>query len=67
MSDGCVREWCRKFKEGRTDIHDEGGQGRKCEATEEIVEKVNQVVRERRRFTISELSVEFSEISRSVL
>ena len=67
MSDGCVREWCRKFKEGRTDIHDEGGQGRKSVATEEIVEKVNQVVRERRRFTISELSVEFPEISRSVL
>ena len=28
MSDGSVREWCRKFKEGRTDVHDEGGHGR---------------------------------------
>jgi hypothetical protein len=27
MSDGCVREWCRKFRDGRTDVHDEGGQG----------------------------------------
>ena len=27
MSDGSVREWCRKFKEGRIDVHDEGGQG----------------------------------------
>jgi len=27
MSDNCVREWCRKFRDGRTDVHDEGGQG----------------------------------------
>ena len=24
MSDGSVREWCRKFKEGWTDVHDGG-------------------------------------------
>jgi hypothetical protein len=28
MSDSCVREWCRKFRDGRTDVNDEGGQGR---------------------------------------
>jgi len=28
MSDGSVREWCRKFKEGQTDFHDEGGHRR---------------------------------------
>jgi transposase len=27
MSDSCVREWCRKFRDGRTDVHDKGGQG----------------------------------------
>ena len=27
MSDSCMREWCRKFRDGRTDVHDEGGQG----------------------------------------
>ena len=27
MSDSCVRELCRKFRDGRTDLHDEGGQG----------------------------------------
>ena len=32
MGDGCVREWCRKFRDGRTDVHDEGGQGRQCTA-----------------------------------
>ena len=33
MSDGSVREWCSKFKEGRTNIHDEGGHGCKSVAT----------------------------------
>jgi transposase len=67
MSDGSVREWCRKFKEGRTDVHDEGGHGRKSVATVGLVERVDQVVRGKRRFTISELSEEFPEISRSAL
>jgi hypothetical protein len=26
MSDSCVREWCRKFRDGRTDVLDVGGQ-----------------------------------------
>lgn len=67
MSDGSVREWCRKFKEGRTDVHDEGGQGRKSVATVGLVERVDQAVRCKRRFTISELSDEFPDISRSAL
>ena len=69
MSDGSVREWCRKFKEGRTDVHDEDGHGRKSVATVGLVERVDvdQVVRGKRRFTISELSEEFPEISRSAL
>ena len=67
MSDGSVREWCRKFKEGRTDVHDEGGHGRKSVATVGLVERVDQVVRGKRKFTISELSEEFPEISRSAL
>lgn len=67
MSDSAVRKWCRIFQEGRTDVHDEGGQGRKSVATDDIVEQVNKVVRERRRFTISELSADFPAISRSAL
>lgn len=45
MSDGSVREWCQKFKEGRTDVHDEGGQGLKSVATVGLVEHVDQAVR----------------------
>jgi transposase len=36
MSDSCVRKWCRKFKDGRTDVHDEGGQGRHSIVTDEL-------------------------------
>lgn len=67
MSEGCVREWCRKFRDGRTDVHGEGGQGRPSVVTDDLVERVDKVVRERRRFTISELSCEFPQISRTVL
>src|SRR5215510_9084285 len=59
MSDNCVRKWCRKFRDGRTDVHDEGGQGRHSIVTDELVQKVDQCVRGKRRFTISELSEEF--------
>ncbi|GBL94311.1 hypothetical protein AVEN_16827-1 [Araneus ventricosus] len=40
MSDGVVREWCRKFKGGRTDVHDEERQGCKYVATEHLVQRV---------------------------
>lgn len=67
MSEGVVREWCRNFKDGRTDVHDEGGQGRKSVVTDNLVQRVDKVVRENRRFTISVLSRKFPEISRSSL
>lgn len=67
MSDSAVRKWCRKFTEGRTDVHDEGGQGRKSVASASLVDRVDQVVRDKRRFTITELSTEFPDISRSSL
>jgi hypothetical protein len=37
MSDSCVREWCRKFRDGSTDVHD-GGQGRYSVVTNELVQ-----------------------------
>ena len=67
MSDRCVREWCRKFRDGRTDVHDEGGQGRHSTATDELVQNVHQCVHGKRHFTISELSEEFPQTSRTTL
>jgi transposase len=40
MSDSCVREWCRKFRDGRTDVHEEGAQGRHSIVTDELIHKV---------------------------
>jgi hypothetical protein len=40
MSDSCVREWCRKFSDGCTDVHDEGGQGQHSTVVDELVQKV---------------------------
>ena len=67
MSDSCVREWCRKFKNGRTDVHDEGGQGRHSIVVDELVQKVDQCVCGIRRFTISELPEEFPQTSKTTL
>jgi transposase len=64
MSNSCVREWCRKFRDGRTDVHDEGGQEQHSTVTEELVQKVEQCLRGK-RFTISELSEEFPQTVRT--
>ena len=65
MSNSCLREWCRKFRDGHTDVHDEGGQGRHSIVTDELVQKVDQCVRGKRRFTIPELSEKFPQTSRT--
>jgi hypothetical protein len=39
MSDSCVREWCRKLEDGRTDVHEEGAQGQHLIVTDELVHK----------------------------
>jgi transposase len=57
MSDSYVRE----FRDGRYDVRDEGGQERHSIVTDELVEKVDQCLRGKRRFTISELSEEFPQ------
>jgi hypothetical protein len=40
ISDSRVREWCRKFRDGCTDVHDKGGQGQHSIVTDELVRKV---------------------------
>jgi len=51
----------KKFRSGRTDVHDEGGQERRSIATDELVQKLEQRLRGERRFTTSELSEEFPQ------
>jgi hypothetical protein len=59
MTEGTARQWCRVFKNGRTDVHDE--------ERSDLVQSADQIVCETWRFTISELSCEFPQISRTVL
>ena len=67
MSEGKVRQWCRSFKEGRSNVHDEDRSGRPSVASENLVERIDVKIRENRRFTITELSEQFPEVSRTVL
>jgi len=67
MSDGIVRKWVRMFKEGRENVHDEARSGHPSLVTHDLVRKVNERVRDDRRFTISDLSLHFPQISRTLL
>jgi transposase len=65
MSDSCVRKWFRKFRNGHTDMHDEGGHKRHSIVTDELVQNVDQCLRGKCCFTISELSEEFPQTLRT--
>jgi hypothetical protein len=38
LNDSCAREWCRKFRDVRNDVHDGGGQGRHSIVTDDLVQ-----------------------------
>ena len=67
MSDGMVRKWVRMFIKGRENVHDEVRNGRPSLVNDDLVRKVNERVRDDRRFTISDLSLHFPQISRTLL
>ena len=67
MSDGMVRKWVRMFNEGRENVHDEARSGRPSLVKDDSVRKVNERVRDERRFTVSDLSLLFPQISRTLL
>jgi transposase len=60
MSEETVRQWCRMFKVGRTNVHDEERSGRPSVVSDDLVQS------ERRRLTLSEVSCEFPQISCTV-
>ena len=66
MSDGMVRKWVRMFNEGRENVHDEARSGRSSLLNDDLVRKGNERVRDDRHFTISDLSVHFPQISRTL-
>ena len=60
MNDGMVRKWVRMFNKGRENVHDAARNGRPSLVNDDLVRKVNERVRDDRRFTISDLSLHFS-------
>jgi transposase len=67
MSDGMVSKWVRMFSGGRENVHDEARSGRPSLVNDDLMRKVNERVRDDRRFTIPDLSLLFSQISRTLL
>jgi len=67
LIDGMVRKWVRMFNEGRDNVHDETRSGRPSLVNDDLKRKVNERVRDDRRFTISDLSLHFPRISRTLL
>jgi len=67
MSDGKVRKWVRMFNEGRENVRDEARSGRPSLVNDDLVRKVNERVCDDRCFTISDLSLHFPQISRTLL
>ena len=67
LSDGMVWKCVRMFNEERENVHDEARSGRPSLMNDDLVRKVNKRVRDDRRFTISDLSLRFPQISRTLL
>ena len=67
MIDGMVRKWVRMFNEGRKNVHDEARSGRPSLVKVGLLRKVKERVRDDRRFTISDLSLHFPQISKTLL
>jgi len=66
MSDGMVRKLVRMFNEGRENVHDVARSGGPSLVNDDLVRKVNERVRDDRRLTISDLSLHFPHISRTL-
>ena len=66
ISDGMGRKWVRMFNEGRENLHDEARSGRPSLVNDDLLRKVNERVCDDRRFTISDLSLHFPQISRTL-
>jgi len=67
MIDDMVRKWLPMFNERQQNSHDEERSGRLSLVNGDLVHNVNERVRDDRRFTISDLSLHFPQISRNLL
>jgi hypothetical protein len=66
MSEETVRQWCRMFKDGRTNVRDEKRRGWPS-VVSDLFQSVDQKICERQCFKISEFLCEFSQTSCTLL
>ncbi|GFT18999.1 uncharacterized protein TNCV_3212321 [Trichonephila clavipes] len=66
MSDSAVRKWVRKFEDGRN-VHDEERSGLPFVITNNLMQAVETKIRENRRFSTMTPSLEFTDVSQSVM
>ncbi|XP_014274957.1 protein GVQW3-like [Halyomorpha halys] len=62
-----VRQWCIDFKNGRTSVPDEDRDSCPSLVIDDLEMQINDKIRENCRFTITELSEHFPQISRSLV
>ncbi|GBN86602.1 hypothetical protein AVEN_12994-1 [Araneus ventricosus] len=67
MTDRIIRKCVRQCNDGCTNVHDEARSGRPSVVNDGLVAKVNEKIRENRRFKIRKLCDEFPQISKTVL
>ncbi|GFU51611.1 histone-lysine N-methyltransferase SETMAR [Trichonephila clavipes] len=67
MSSSKVRKWVRAFKDGRENVHDEPRSGQPSVIADDLVNAVDEKIREDWRFTISTLALEFPNVGRTTL
>jgi hypothetical protein len=66
MSVQHVRKWCREFKDGRTDVHDEQRSGRPL-VSDETTAKVEETMLKDRRVTVRELCEMIPDVSKTCI
>ncbi|GFX88850.1 hypothetical protein TNCV_2575571 [Trichonephila clavipes] len=64
-NDRKVRKWVRKFKDGRTNAHDEERSGRPSVITDDLMQEVETKINENRRFMITTPSLKFLDVALS--
>lgn len=62
-----VYKWCREFKGGRTTVLDDQRSGRPSILTDELVQKIEEIVYGDRRLTLDEISAKLPQLSRTLL
>lgn len=67
MNQRNVTKWCKRFDEGRTDVHDEKRSGRPTVKTADLISKVDDFIRQDRRITLENLQKAFPCVCKTVL